>query len=56
MEVCEIPISDCPQDFVPAGCEVVLGFDPATGDSVTGFYDPVTGVTHIQTFQEGDCD
>lgn len=48
-----VPISDCPADIVPAGCEVVIGFDPATGDSVTGFYDPSTGITHIQCFSQG---
>lgn len=48
-----IQISDCPVDIAPAGCEVVIGFDPATGDSVTGFYDPATGVTHIQAFSKG---
>lgn len=48
-----IVISDCPADVVPAGCTVVVATDPATGDSVTGFYDPETGVTHIQRFERG---
>lgn len=49
----EIAISDCPADVVPAGCSVVVAVDPATGDSVTGFYDPETGATHIQRYDKG---
>ena len=47
-EAFENCVSEYPDDFIPAGASVVVGFDPATGDSVTGFYDPTTGVTHIQ--------
>ena len=52
-EFSKIKISDIPENVVPSGFVVVVGFDPAYGDSVTAIYDPVTGEMYIQSYTEG---
>lgn len=53
----EIPISETPSDYIPSGCEPIIGIDLAedegTWAEVRGYFDPETGKFHIQSFNTG---